>query len=68
MIKIIKQGTRKECTCEKCGCFFSYEQEDICHIESFKNETEYVKGARAGYKSLVICPQCKNEICVETTR
>ena len=63
MIKIIKEGTRKE-----CGCVFSYEQEDICHIETNRNETEYIQGIRAGYKSLIVCPQCGNEIVLEATR
>ena len=68
MIKIIKEGTRKECTCEKCGCVFSYEQEDICHVETNRNETEYIRGIRAGYKSLIVCPQCGNEIVLQATR
>ena len=34
MIKIIKRGTRKTCTCDNCGCVFSYEEEDI-NVEPF---------------------------------
>lgn len=29
MIKIIKKGTRRNTTCDKCGCLFSYEKEEI---------------------------------------
>lgn len=55
MIKIIKEGTRKAAKCEYCGCEFSYEDEDIQHVNH-------------GYKKYVVCPQCKKEFVVEQTR
>ena len=61
MIKIIKEGTRKVCTCETCGCYFSYEQDDVI------TETEPVS---PGVKGLIFikslkCPQCKTKIILE---
>lgn len=54
MIKIIKKGTRQIATCEKCGCVFSYEEEDIKHLGSCKK--------------YVICPQCNTDVVVSQTR
>ena len=68
MIKIIKEGTKKKCTCDECGCLFSYDIEDICHRENYRNEDCYVNGAKEGHKKLIICPQCKCEIVLEATR
>ena len=58
MIKIIKEGTRKQATCDRCGCVFSYEAEDIQTFEYTKH----------GYKKYLTCPQCKDEIIVSQTR
>lgn len=55
MIKIIKEGTREVAKCEYCGCEFSYEDEDIQHVNH-------------GYMKYVVCPQCKKELVVEQTR
>lgn len=69
MIKIIKEGTRKVAKCEYCGCEFSYEDEDIQHLEVGRyNEWELVRGIKHGYKKYVVCPQCKKELVVEQTR
>lgn len=46
MIKIIKRGTKKTCTCNECGCVFSYEEEDI-NVGVF-NVVDTIQ-----------CPQCK---------
>lgn len=54
MIKIIERGTIKRERCEKCGCLFSYEKEDIKH-NSFRTYTD-------SYYDYIICPQCKKEI------
>ena len=54
MVKIIKPGTRKTVLCEKCGCEFSYEQEDIRMKEP---RTEYVE-----------CPQCRTFVFLKTVR
>lgn len=50
MIKIIKEGTRKQIQCFNCGCIFIYEDEDI--FLSFTNNKQ---------KS-VMCPQCNKEV------
>lgn len=53
MIKIIKPGTKKKCTCEECGCLFTYEAEDIKIGGT---------GYHGGDYSYIKCPQCNNEI------
>ena len=63
MIKIIKSGTIQEKHCERCGCIFSFEEEDI--------ETEVNVGscmATKPYKKFVTCPQCKNKFILKQTR
>lgn len=59
MIQIIKQGTRKTCTCKGCGCLFSYEGEDIKYDET---------GYHGGGCAYVKCPQCNNEVYLTITR
>lgn len=62
MIKIIKEGIRKITTCDKCGCEFSYEHEDIEVIDisdMFGNLTITKK---------IECPQCKHYIILSKRR
>lgn len=33
MIKVIKHGRFKQCICNNCGCIFTYENEDIKHVD-----------------------------------
>jgi Fe2+ or Zn2+ uptake regulation protein len=68
MIKIIKKGTRQQATCDKCGCIFSYEEEDIKHLENHNGEYHFINGTRHGYKNYVICPQCNNDLVINQTR
>lgn len=68
MKKIIKEGTKRNITCEECGCLFSFEDEDIYHNELHRNECEKVTEIKAGYKAFVTCPQCETEIVLEQTR
>ena len=51
MIEIIKHGTKQVTKCKKCGCEFSYDEEDI-RVTSLKN--------------IIECPQCKLEIVIES--
>lgn len=53
MIKIIKHENRHECTCERCGCIFSFEKEDT-YID-YKD------------KQFIRCPECQNriEVCLD---
>ena len=53
MIKILKKGTRQKLTCDECGCYFSYETEDIKII----NECDCVD-----------CPQCGRTIPIPAKR
>ena len=68
MIKIIKKGTKQLATCDKCGCIFSYEEEDIKHLENHNGEYSFVNGTKHGYKKYVICPQCNYEFVVSEAR
>lgn len=67
MIKIIKEGTKNRLTCEYCGCVFSFEDEDLIHLEPRRDENgNYVydvrvKGLLNGYKRFIVCPQCDKE-------
>ena len=62
MIKIIKEGTRKIKKCPNCGCEFSYEEEDIEEDGLFENNSMLIG------KTWVVCPQCDNEIVLNTPR
>lgn len=57
MTEIIKFGTKKIMKCRKCGCEFSYENEDV----------KQIIGTKGGARSIVTCPQCKEscEIAAE---
>ncbi len=68
MIKIIKKGTRQQATCDRCGCVFSYEEEDINHLENHNDEYHFAEGAKHGYKNYVICPQCHHDFVINQTR
>ena len=69
MIKIIKPGTKREVTCDKCGAVLSYDSsEDV--------QTEYIKcqddtGEQMWFKkprNYIRCPQCEYKIVLESTR
>lgn len=57
MIKIIKDGTKEIVNCEKCGCTFSYEKEDVkvSYNSCFGHDLK---------KEYVICPQCGKEYVI----
>ena len=52
MIKIIKPGTRRIMICDKCGCEFSFEKEEVLEkcLDGYKHYAEYI-----------ICPQCHKQ-------
>lgn len=56
MIEIIKHGTKQKTTCKKCGCLFSFENEDL--------KTRY-ENPNTG---MINCPQCNNEIVIFAKR
>lgn len=66
MIKILKPGTLKKATCQKCGAVLSYDESDV-RDECVEIPTNWPSGA--GYKQkYIICPQCKNKIVLWSTR
>lgn len=66
MIEVIRHGTKKVVDCAKCGCRFSYEEEDIrVDIDPQTTQQSYFN---AEDKAYVICPQCENEINVPLPR
>jgi hypothetical protein len=65
MIEIIKRGTKKTCTCDKCGCYFSYEEEDV---EKVYNTIGTPWGESRTYKSIVRCPQCESVVNLMATK
>lgn len=56
MIKVIKYGTREVSKCNKCGCEFSYEEEDINSELGGKGNT------------YVDCPQCNSKVYLTKVR
>ena len=58
MITIIKKGTKEKCTCNECGCLFSYDKEDIKTIDAFS----------MGCRDVIICPQCGHEIVLAQSK
>lgn len=61
MIEIIEHGTKQITKCKACGCTFSFESEDVKHIPG---DTSLLTNP----KTLIVCPQCKKEIVLATTR
>lgn len=66
MIKIIKRGTKKTCTCKNCGCVFSYEDEDI-EVETY-HALDIMQMGDDSYKEYVQCPQCDEEVILKQTK
>lgn len=55
MIKIIELGTIRKQKCQRCGCLFSYENEDVI--------TERNEHMLLGFHKIYInCPQCEQKI------
>lgn len=48
MIRVIKHGTQRTCSCYNCGCIFTFEREDVRSEKM--SENEYTKGVK--------CPEC----------
>ena len=63
MIEIIKRGTKKTCTCKNCGCYFSYEDEDI-NVETWIGDPALQPVFWTDNKSIK-CPQCETKIVLE---
>lgn len=69
MIKILKPGTLKRVTCDRCGAILSYdESEDVKEEDIGKR---FAKNMPSGFeykRKYIICPQCKNKIILSSTR
>ena len=59
MIKIIKEGARKIAKCPKCGCEFSYEEEDINMLPNDR---------RNSVTLYINCPQCRKAVGIMVER
>lgn len=69
MIKILKPGTLKEATCQKCGAVLSYDEAEDVKEDSVEKHFATNIPSGFGYKQkYIVCPQCKNKIVTWSTR
>lgn len=69
MIKILKPGTLKEATCQKCGAVLSYDEAEDVKEDSVEKHFVTNMPSGFGYKQkYIVCPQCKNKIVTWSTR
>ena len=59
MIKILKEGRLKTCTCDNCGCVFQFNKDEDVKIE---RKNQFNKFGRESIRKYIECPQCKTEI------
>ena len=64
MIKVIKEGTKKRITCHNCGCYFSYEADDIKNKTAVNVDESFLKPET----TYITCPQCEYEIKLRSTK
>ena len=66
MIEIIKRGTKKTCTCNECGCYFRYEDEDVKQDKQVhESGTPFGVSRIAEYVLTIKCPQCSHKIILK---
>lgn len=67
MIEIIKKDTKKIITCFKCGCKFSYEEEDIKREKKYDKHYTFIDYpiSKNFIKEYIKCPQCDSEIVIK---
>lgn len=63
MIKIIEKGTKQKIRCEGCGCLFSFDDEDV-NIRT--GIGIYGMEIREKHYRTIVCPQCNNEIVLDS--
>lgn len=69
MIKILKPGTLKRATCDKCGAILSYdESEDVKEENLGKHFATNMSSGIECKRKYIICPQCKNKIILSSIR
>lgn len=61
---IIKRGTKQTMNCEKCGCFFSYDEDDIETKSEYDNYDPLANYYSMAHPKYVECPQCGNKIYI----
>ena len=61
---IIKRGTKQTMNCEKCGCFFSYDEDDIETTSEYDKYDPLANYYSMAHPKYVECPQCGNEIYI----
>lgn len=69
MIKIIKPGTKREVTCDKCGAVLSYDTSEDVQMENIECRGD--TGERMWFKkqrNYIRCPQCEYKIVLEIMR
>lgn len=57
MIRVIKHGKYRTCSCYGCGCIFTFEKEDV-NVEDLGNND---------YSTWVKCPDCSARNTVNLT-
>lgn len=62
LIEIIKRGTKQKITCKECGCYFSYDEEDI------ESPTRGITSSYSIPRKVIRCPQCETVIELESVR
>ena len=68
MIKILKPGTKKEVTCDKCGALLSYDENEDVKEERIKAFATNILSGIEYKQKYIICPQCENKIIMRPTR
>lgn len=68
MIKILKQGTLKKCTCDNCGSVLSYDENEDVLEETVKTFAANCVGGFSKSQKYIICPQCNEKIVLKATR
>lgn len=61
---IIKRGTKQTMNCEKCGCFFSYDEEDVEIKSEYDNYSPLANFFSIAHPKYIECPRCGNEIYI----
>lgn len=61
MIEILKQGTKRNVTCNNCGAELRYDIKDVI-------DTPYNCAFTNQRQTKIVCPCCNQDIILESTR
>lgn len=64
MIKIIRMGTKQTKECTECGCYFSFDEEDVKKMTNINIGDNPFNGT----SKFIYCPQCKHAIALEAIK